>query len=395
MQTAVAIVVWTTANQPLAGAIAYLQSPTGFLFAITNQDGYAIWPEVTLPFAGRLQLAGAAAYYQEPVTISDAVANVTIRVGASPSNPQDIKLPACAPFRRALLPPTREEVCAGQTTQQGLYVTTQQFGQMPWWGACWAWLTSGDRALAAQQLQAHGDTVCLVGVPSGAPLYDEPGQFYSADQFPALAMTDAQIVDLVAEAVGLGFRAVWLFLGGDTDYGLACQQVEAIAPLLGPLNAYVLYVPGWDGVWHAPGGVYTPEQVQSFAARARAAGALYVGLEHGTGYLPVGGGAADFLPGGKMTGYDVILGEFNSGEFDGTVWQVLGRMIDPYIWPPNQPAGSDSNPAPKYLAPGSPRGPYVYRVFEYYIYEWVRGASAATVAAAKQYFIDCGAEHVC
>lgn len=395
MNTAVALVAWTADKQPLAGVIAYLQSPTGFLFAITNTDGYAEWPSVPVPFTGVLQLAGAAQYYQQPVSMPDVV-NVTIRVGDSPSNPQDVHLPACAPFKPPLRPPTREDVCNGQTTQQGFTVTTTQFGAMPWWGACWAWLSSLSRREAAQQLLAHGDTVCLIGVPSGGPLYPEPDQFYSEDKFPALSMTTAQVADLVAEALGLGFKAVWLFLGGDdggtVGYPIAVAQAQALGPALGALTAYVLVVPGWDGVWYG----YTPEQVQSFAAIARAAGFRYVGIEHSTGHLLAGLGTADYTaPNGVMVGYDVILGEFNSGEFDGTVWQVLGRMIDPYIWPPDQPAVSDSNPAPKYLAPGSPRGPYVYRVFEYYIYLWVRGASAETVASAKAYFVGCGAQNVC
>lgn len=99
MNTAVALVAVTADKQPLAGVIAYLQSPTGFLFAITNTDGYAEWPSVPVPFTGVLQLAGAAQYYQQPVSMPDVV-NVTIRVGDSPSNPQDVHLPPCSPFFR-------------------------------------------------------------------------------------------------------------------------------------------------------------------------------------------------------------------------------------------------------------------------------------------------------
>jgi hypothetical protein len=104
--TALATVVCDEAGKAIGGAIAYLRSDAiagGFLFAITKTDGYAIWPRVPVPFSGVLQLAGAAAPYGpmgggELVEIPDAE-NITIRVGPSPSNPQDVQLPP-ASFRK-------------------------------------------------------------------------------------------------------------------------------------------------------------------------------------------------------------------------------------------------------------------------------------------------------
>lgn len=274
-------------------------------------------------------------------------------------------------------------------------VTTTEFGVMPWWGGCWGWLSPQSRREAATQLLAHGDTVCLIGVPSGGALYPEPFQFYSEDKFPPLDSTTGQIVDLVQESLDLGFHAVWLFLGGDdggtVGYPIAVDQARALGPALGDLAKSVLVVPGWDGVFFG----YTPEQLASFATIARAAGFVYVGLEHSVGHIPAGGGADDYLPGGLMTGYDVILGEFQSGVFDGSVWQVLGRMIDPYLWPPDQPVGSDKNPAPKYLKPGSARGPYYYRVFEYAIYAFVRGVPPDVILEWRESFMALGAQDVC
>ncbi len=280
--------------------------------------------------------------------------------------------------------PTREQVCNGQTTQQGFTVTTTQFGAMPWWGACWAWLTQADRSMAAAQLRAHGDTICLIERPSGVPLYNEGGNFYSPDKFPALSMSDSAFAALVEETLGYGFSAVWIFLGGDdgqAGYPIAVAQVQSLAPAMGTLNAYACYFPGWDGVFYG----YTPEQVASFAAIARSAGAQYVGVEGSTGHIPVGNGSADYEPGGLMEGYDVILGEFNDGQFDDTVWQVLARMQRPYVRPADQPANDDPNP-PFYLAQPSPRGPFYFRIFEYYIYGWVRGTPASVVAASRAQF---------
>ena len=104
MTTAVAIVAATADGKPMGGVIAYLSAPTlpgGFLFAITNNDGYAIWGSVPTPFTGTLQLAGAAMPYGpngngEPVGVN--AVNVTLRVGPTGANPQDILLPAAVPF---------------------------------------------------------------------------------------------------------------------------------------------------------------------------------------------------------------------------------------------------------------------------------------------------------
>lgn len=100
--TAVAIVAADASGRVIPGAIAYLSSPAvlgGFLFAITNEKGYAVWKTVPVPFSGVLQLAGAAAPYGsmpdhggEPVTIPDGQ-NITIRVGPTPASPQDVQLP--------------------------------------------------------------------------------------------------------------------------------------------------------------------------------------------------------------------------------------------------------------------------------------------------------------
>lgn len=108
MLTALAIVTFSGPNTPVSGCICYLQSPTlpgGFLFAITNADGYALWPAVPMPFAGTLQIAGAAQFYQQPVSVNGS--DVTLRCGPSPSNPQDIHMPAVVPFKKPFQPAPR------------------------------------------------------------------------------------------------------------------------------------------------------------------------------------------------------------------------------------------------------------------------------------------------
>ena len=273
---------------------------------------------------------------------------------------------------------------------------------MPWWPACWAWLTKDDRAHIAPQLLALGDTIMLIDVPSSLPLYDEMGQFYQPSPSPeyplanfgGLVYDPPALANLVAETLGYGFAACWVFLDGDASYDLACFQVEGIAPIFasypaGNLNQFVMYVPGWDGTWHKPnsaGTGYTPQQVYSFSQRARAAGALYLGFEHGTGYAPVGEGGGDYQDGGNMSLYDAVLGEFNSGEFTDDVWQIHGRFCRPYNRPPEQPAGDDPNP-PYYLATPSARGPYFYHRFEWCMYVAVRGESQSVMDGWKAQFV--------
>jgi hypothetical protein len=129
MLTSVALVTFTGPEKPLSGVVAYLKSPTvpgGFLFAITNNDGYARWDNVPVPFTGTLQLAGSAAYYEQPVTLPGII-NVTVRVGPSPSNPQDILLPPCSPSFK-VAPISKEQLRA--------MVLKGNFGGMvlPGWG---------------------------------------------------------------------------------------------------------------------------------------------------------------------------------------------------------------------------------------------------------------------
>lgn len=98
MLTAVALVVFTGPNSPMAGAVAHLETSDGtqLLFDITNRDGYAVWNNVPVPFVGKLKIAGTVQYYEADVTISGQ--SVTLRVGPSAANPQDILLPAAVPF---------------------------------------------------------------------------------------------------------------------------------------------------------------------------------------------------------------------------------------------------------------------------------------------------------
>ncbi len=319
-------------------------------------------------------------------------------------------------------PPTRDALLGGQITVQGLMVDTRQYGRIPWWPACWAWLSAEDRYNVAKQLRGAGDRILLIQLPDGVPLYNEPApNFYSPDKFGPLDLThgnttiDQMFIGLIEEAIGvLEFDGVWITLGGDDGnkdgYNIAIVQTQMLGPALaaspfGNLNEYVVQIPGWDGVWHKPnpGTGYSREQIAGFSFEARAFGAKHVGIEHGTGYELAGGGRSDYAyPNGVMSHYDLILGEFDDEQFDDNEFQLLARYLGPaYKRDPAQASADDAGApfganAPQFaLAETTPRGRYWYRVFEYFIYGFVRGATPERVAVSKRRFQAMGADGVC
>lgn len=249
---------------------------------------------------------------------------------------------------------------------------------MPWYGPCLAWIQSlQDRQWIYAVTKAAGDTHCIIHVPNGEALYDEPSQFYNATRFPALDWTNGltamipAFAALVEEVIRAGFVPL---LNMDERY----EQSSKIMPLVlralkahpADLTRYVITLPGYDGVFYG----WTREQVKAWSDLARSiAPNCYLGLEHSTGHIPMGEGGDDFKPGGVLQGFDVILSEFDRDLHADTVWQIAGRLLGPaYRRPADQPAGDDPHP-PAYLAPGTPRGPYYTCAFEWATYYWVRG----------------------
>jgi hypothetical protein len=179
-------------------------------------------------------------------------------------------------------------------------------------------------------------------------------------------------------------------------------QALRVESRYGDLGGYVVPFPGWDGVFYG----YTPDQVAQWGAKCRRL-FLYCGLEHQPGRIPVGEGGSDYLPGGRMTTFDLLLAEFD-GPNDRTwratargprdypgnqIWQIAARMLGPrYRRPDDQPADADSATPPFYLAPASPRGPYVHCAFEWIgEYLFVRDRETAEqVAVDRQYFKSLG-----
>lgn len=309
------------------------------------------------------------------------------------------------PFPQA---PTEQLLREGRITGQGLTVQTTKYGPMPWWPGCWPWLDAATRAEVAPQLLAHGDEILLIPIPYGPPLYDEPNQFYSADKFGPLDMTNGMTtitpewVALVEEAIGVfGFQGVWVGIPADANdqldpnghhpgYNRAMtllplmQQVLEASPKA-DLNKYVAKILLWDGVFY---GFDQPELRSFFESAFALEPSGVYGLEHSTGHIPDGEAVEAWTPAGGMYRCKLLLGEFNDDQFDDSVWQILGRCLPPgtYRRPPEQPAGDDPNP-PYHLVNGC-----TYRVFEYFMYGGVRGVPNSRILAARQKFIDLGAD---
>jgi hypothetical protein len=299
--------------------------------------------------------------------------------------------------RAATRVPIRAELCAVQTSgMQGLTVTTTQHGVLPWWDAALAWLTPEDRRAVYAAKRTAADTHCLMQLPSGPPLYDEPGQAYSPDKFGPLDWThsntaiDPQLPALVREVLDAGLLPV-LFLGGDDGergYPIAVQQLPLVVDALGDLMASTLIVPGWDGVFYG----WTPEHIVTFGAQFRAlCPDGYLGIEMSEGHIPLGEGPSDWTKTGRMKDYDVLLVEFSPDNLhQDSTWQIAGRLLGPrYVRPADQPAGDDPHP-PWYLGDGSPRGPYYPIGFEYDTYYFVRGLSAEAVREHRAYLAAMG-----
>lgn len=287
--------------------------------------------------------------------------------------------------------PSREDALHVRISFQGLLVTTQQFGPLPWFEAALAWLTPEDRSAVYTAKQAAGDTHALIMVPSGIPLYDEPGQPYSPDRFGSLDWTlgetamDPAFAALVIETRLAGFIPL-VFMDERPDHSLRIMPLVINAlqqSVYGDISDQVAAIlPGWDGVFYG----WPVETIQQWASTARAMCPLVrLGLEHNQGHIPLGEGGSDYLPGGRMQDFDLVLGEYNSWEghtvMGDTIWQIVSRMVHPYTRPLDQPIDDDPNP-PFYLAHDNPRGPFVYCAFEFWEYPWVRVNMADPSAVA-------------
>lgn len=278
---------------------------------------------------------------------------------------------------------------------------------MPWFEPALGALTDpDDRQAVYAAKRAAGDTHCIVEFfsPANPIVYDEPGQPYQIPSVIHEATPDA-FRALVEEIIDARFTPVVAFDGdaGDRPLGYpnALRQLPILVALLDGLNDRILYARLWDSVFYGS----SPEHIQAFGqAFRKLLPNGYLAIEHQPGRIPVGAGTADYLPGGMMTDYDTILGEFGSTTIhEPATWQVLGRMLPSGTY--RRPADETGDPNPPcYVISGSPRGPYFYVAFETGgggpaqpgAYDWVRGnCTVADLQRSGDYFRAMGVALVC
>ncbi len=305
--------------------------------------------------------------------------------------------------------PTRDQVCALKTSLQGLTYQTAQYGPIPAW--FYAMLTPDDRARARLAHAQAGDTHITIPI---AEAYKEPGTLWPdalKQGYDYTQHLDA-LRAICLEVIGAGFFVDMPLAGdgmgdgpgyndpvGNTyGYGWLMSNLPRLLDGLRDLAPYIIFRPGWDGVfygWGVNGEVpdQQPDRVRKFGELFRSILPTgYLAIEHTPGNIPCGEGGQDFAPGGLMRNFDTILSEFNTVHED-SCWQVVARMVPSYNRPSDQPSGDDPHP-PFYLAPGTERGPYFYVAFEPTkggVYEWCRGyCSIEDVNAVRSYLRGLG-----
>lgn len=299
-------------------------------------------------------------------------------------------------------PPTRDQILgldrASKLHFQGLLVNTTKYGVLPAFEACLAWLSPMDRLMWYMAKHNVGDTHAIIQLPFGPPLYAEYDNPYNPNNFPALDWTNgntlisSNLTDLIQELILNGFNRIFLFLGGDGpgNYPIAAQQINLLAQnnlFYHQYYKYCVVIPGWDSVFYG----WDPSQVAQLGAQFRSIWFDgYLGLEHDIGHIPLGEGGGDYLPGGRLQNYDLILSEFDYNLHQDSTWQILGRMIKPYNRPSDQPSSDDPNP-PYYLRVPNPRGNWGYCAFEFGEYEFVRDSIVSVVEQNRNYLSTMGA----
>jgi hypothetical protein len=290
------------------------------------------------------------------------------------------------------------------------------YGPIPAW--FYAALSQPDRAAARSTHRQAGDTHIPIPISEA---YRETGTLWPEalregyDYTQDLDALRAVCFETIAAGFFVDMPLAGDGLGSGPDYNdpvgrtygyqwLMANLARILAGLQGDgtaarpdLTPYIIFRPGWDAVfygWGIEGEVpdRQPDRVRDFGALFRSLLPNgYLSIEHTPGHIPCGEGGSDYAPGGLMWAYDTILSEFQTVHQD-SCWQVVGRMVQPYHRPPDQPDWDDPNP-PFYLVP-SDRGERFYVAFEPTqggVYQWCRGlCTLAEVQAVRQYLRNMG-----
>lgn len=286
-----------------------------------------------------------------------------------------------------------------KTSFQGMTVVTSQFGTIKAWGPELSGLNASDRAAYYAAKRLRGDTHFELAVSWA---YQGDGGFTYPVPGVDLSQNLGMLRSLIIEGIRQGFKGCLLFLSGDGEgsgpgyndpightYGRTwlMNNFERIHNALKDLDDYIIYVPGYDGVWY---GWATPQDLMSWFTFAKiGCGVKYLAIEFCTG-ITYWQTENDFH---TIVGrcLDIILQE-NQGLHQDSFWQIAARQLGPnYHRPSDQPSGDDPNPP--WLLLGEDIHPVQY---EYRTYDWVRGnCTEQDVANDATYSASCGYSSVC
>lgn len=272
--------------------------------------------------------------------------------------------------------PSKDELMKAQYTFQGLRANCPQYDPRPI-PVFDPMLDVVDDACFEEILRAHsnaGDQVVGVAL---SHQYDEPGVIPILRAGRDWSNDLAGLHAFIDRIIDHGFY-VQLALAGDghsvmdrdgrllnvyndpVGHTYGCEWLNAnwprIADSLEDIRGYIRFVPGFDGVFY---GCETPEgdpvEIPKFAKQFKARWPdAVLGIHFNTGHIPFGEGGDDFLPGGRMWLFDMVIAEFDSQLDQDSTWQIIGRLqhrFGDYKRPPEQPAGDDDGPGkpPAYL----------------------------------------------
>jgi len=316
--------------------------------------------------------------------------------------------------------PTRDQLGNVNIGFQGEMVSTQEFGTFPVFGPETTTLSDADLHSYCSQLASRGYTHGEIAL---SWRYDEADFHY-----PVPGRDLSHDLDELARRIRIMlkyFIGVQLHLAGDGmsnadrtyndpqgwtyGYEWLIENLPRIvnglkSSVYGDVTPYIVWVPGYDGVFYGWGPPNEnpdrqPDRVRAYGSTLRSLlPDAVIGLEFSTGHIPLGEGVGDYSPTGRMKDFDVILAEYASDapHHADDEWQINGRMVHPYHRPADQPASDDPAP-PYYLAQSNARGlNYFFISYERETYSWVRQRiSRQTVADSAAYHKAMGCENVC
>lgn len=286
---------------------------------------------------------------------------------------------------------------------------------VPLWDPMITPMTPACRAKAyARKHDFYGDRKVIIPIAWG---YPEPGTALINSQGTDWTNDMPTVRARVLEAVQAGLyvdlnyagdglstldtagKCAWLDLdNGYRDYGWPCA--EELVPMVdgalrgdgssnttGNLLPFVIKTLGWDGTFY---GSASPDQIAHWAAAVHASDPTAVAsMEFNVGHIPLGEGPGEYDPGGRMSNFDLVKGEFDvtPSYRDDATWQISARLLcSSWSRPADMPASDD--PAPPCYVPSSSsaRGAVYVDAFELDTYCWVRfSCSIGDVVAHAQY----------